>query len=381
MGSAFLPFRQQVSSGVPTTNKHMRNTTFLVFLVSIVLLGCFSSCQRSFGDDDDGEQQQGDAVWNVVDEEAIQTLKALYATPFELYAINESQFYRFGKDNQILEKRPLELLNGPIGTPAMHENWFVRLIQNQNSEQQIEFNLTRNSREQVAFTALDLLSSGDSFLEFDWQAREVGTFNRDGSQILVPTKVRPGNHYRFYLFDIRGNGTFDAFNSVLPVAQFDIPGMSATEFNLSSVYFHDGKFYIASKEGAWRIDPNNSSVTKIFNQWMIDFAFYETNLWATGFNTFDLHTTTDDGLTWERVGQQSQVRFMEPVADLLFSQPFAGNVFQLASSTVLKSSAIEFDDRAPLMNGDAFYGVAFFENRFYFTGGKKIYFTEEVVLK
>ncbi len=356
------------------------NHLHLAFLSILLLL---SACQKPLFDDDgsgDNGPSQGD--WDIVDYESERPILNLFATPFQLYAITENEFARFGFENELIEKRTLPVSNGVKGIPALSDNIFMRLTTTSSVNQTIEFHLTRNPTEVVKFVADSLKDSTDNHLEIDFLARRLGAFKDDGTQFLLPAKIfsNQGNYYVFFLLGFQLNPAHDEFIAVEVDKRIDVPELSADFGNIVNIRFIDGNYYVSTKEGAFRITPDGA-YTRIFPQWMLDFFPFDGNIYVTGINTFDLHESTDNGETWTRLNQNSTLKMVEAVGDHLFTHEVQGHVFKWVNNDLLNTREIDFHENIDTENVSNFYALAYFNEKYYFNVGREIYFTDAIVAK
>jgi len=336
------------------------------------------SCQRPFLTDGDNTLPTK-ADWEKISFESERPILGLHTTPFEWYIISENEFARFDSDNNLLDKRPLLSNDGAKGTPAMSDNTFFRLTVNNDASQVAEFHLARNPSEIYKIQVDSLAGPSDSFIEVDVFARQLGAFSDDGTLFLLPTTVLPGRHYVLLLFQILHNPAHSSFASIELVKRINLDGLSADVANLNNIRFLDGNFYVTSKEGAWRVTPSGQT-DKVFYQWMLDCFSWQGDLYATGTNNFDLHKSTDNGLTWERLNQISDLQYVEPVGAHLFTHSVLGQRFKVMTGEDLKTaSEFAYPANGPDPNSISFYGVGSFSDRYYFAMGREVFVTDEVV--
>ena len=356
------------------------NRLHFTFLALYLLL---NACQKPlFTDDGTDNPNDASADWDIVNYESERPILNMFATPFQLYAITENEFARFGYENELIEKRTLPVYNGVKGNPALSDNIFMRLTTTATASQTIEFHLTKNPTEVIKFVADSLKNSTDNHLEIDFLARRLGAFKEDGTQFLLPAKIfsNQSNHYVFFLFGFQLNPAHDEFVSVEIQHRIDVPELSADFGNIVNLKFIDGYYYVSTKEGAFRITPDGE-YDRIFPQWMLDFFPYSGNIYVTGINTFDLHESVDNGETWLRRNQNSELKMVEAVGEHLFTHVVEGHVFKWVDDDLLSFRAIDFHSNIDTDNLSNFYALAFFNNNYYFNVGREIYFTEEIVAK
>ncbi len=351
------------------------NPLFPKLLLSFFIVSLAFSCQKPLFPDDDGPAEKAD--WRLLEFPAERQILGLHATPFQLYAITDNQFFRFNTEDEMVEIREMNMHNGVKGVPAMNDNAFLRLTLNEDNRQILEFQHTRNGQSFVNIPVDSLEKDAGTFVEVEFVSRQLGAFSTDGTSFLLPVKVLPQRHYAFYLFNIQQNTASSAFVSVKPVKRIGIPELDAELNNLKSVRFLNGNYYVASSLGAWRITPAGD-IQKIFPQWMLDFFSLKGKLYATGLTTYDLHYSTDNGLNWYRIDQSSQVIYAETADTLLFSEVTLGNPYKLVSEDFKIARDIAFPKEAPT-NPSVFYSVVFFAGRYYFSMDRDVYSAARVV--
>ncbi len=349
-------------------------------LLAPLLLLSSLSCQRPFLSDD-GEPPTANSNWQQVDYQSERLILGLHTTPFEWYVISENQFSRFDSENQLLEKRTLLSNGGAKGTPAMSDNTFFRLTINDDASQVAEFHLARNPSEVFKIPVDSLVGPGDSFIEVDVFARKLGAFSSDGTLFMLPATVLPGRHYVLLLFEVLHNPSHNSFASIEMVKRIELESLSADVANLNNIRFFDGNFYATSKEGAWRVTPSGET-EKIFYQWMLDCFSWQGDLYATGSNSFDLHKSTDNGLTWERLNQNSDLQFVETAGEYIFTHLVLGHPFKVVDGDGL-GTAFDFayPSGAPASTSVTFYAVGAFADNYYFTMDKSVYVTDGIVVE
>lgn len=354
-----------------------------LYLTITSLFILFNACQKPlFTDDGTNNTGNSKADWDIVDYESERPILNMLATPFQLYAITENEFARFGYENELLEKRTLPLSNGVKGNPALSDNIFMRLTTTTSVSQTVEFHLTRNPTEVVKYDSESLKDSTDNHLEIDFLARRLGAFKDDGTQFLLPAKIfsDQGNHYVFFLFGFELNPAHDEFVNVEIEHRVEVPELSADFGNIVNLRFIDGNYFISTKEGAFRLTPEGE-YQRIFPQWMLDFFPHNGSIYVTGINTFDLHESIDSGETWERLNKNSELKMVEAAGEHLFTHQVEGHVFKLATIDLLSAREIDYHSNIDTGNLSNFYAVAFFNDKYYFNVGREIYFTETIVGK
>jgi hypothetical protein len=216
-------------------------------------------------------------------------------------------------------------------------------------------------------------------MEVDFFARSLGAFSSDGSLFLLPTTVLPDRHYVLLLFEVLHNQAANEFVSVEVFRRIELPELNADFANLVNIRFVDGNFYVASKTGAWRITPDGEPI-RIFPQHMLDFFSSAGKVFATGINSFDLHESSDNGITWNRRNQNSDLIFVETPGQLVLTQVALGNPFRLIDEEFVSALPIVLPADAPT-DPSVFFDVAFFAGKYYFSMDRSVYFTDEVMVQ
>lgn len=351
------------------------NFRILSLLSCITLL---AACQRPLV-----EPPEPQGPWNKLDTETQQVILNTHATPFELYAITEGEFLRFDKRGELEEDRSLDKLFGTKGTPALSDNVLSRVKIGANAEQILEFHLARLGADVVRFTPDDFLLPDDNTILFNLPSGfPFGAFDEDNRRFLMPVRVfgSPKDHIAFLLFDVRQNATFTQFQSVELIARTDLLELGSAENIVTSVRCLNGNFYVTTQAGAWRITPDGTT-TKIFSQWMLDAFETRGNLYVTGFNSYEFHVSFDDGLTWERVEEPSDLRYVRVMPnDVTFAQATRGSSFG-RSFDLTSVESLVYNDSIPVHDPAKFFGVSLLDDRYYFSADKCIWWTEELITR
>ena len=348
----------------------------LPIFFSLLLLSFVFSCQRPFLTDD---QAASKANWELVGLESERQIQGMHATPFEWYTISEDEFFRYNGDNELIEKRKLFKHSGVLGIPALTDNTFVRLTTNDNAEQVLEFHLTRNAAEIHSVIVDSLAAPGDSFVEVEFQAHDLGAFSTDGTIYMTAIEVLPERHFALLMFEVLHNQDHTSFTSIEMVKRVNLTELSTDLAKLMSIRFVNGNFYVTSQEGAWRVTPSGN-IERIFNQWMLSVFPYQGDNYITGVNTFDLHKSIDNGIEWERLNHNSELKVVTNANELLFTQTTPGLVFQLANDDL--KSAREFILPEGYEHPQAIYfGAFFFADYYYFSFDREVYRTDAVVVQ
>jgi hypothetical protein len=351
------------------------NARFLPAMLLAAFL--FSACQTTpFWKND--ATPDGGTQWDSIDFKMTPYIQGLLATPFELYAISENTFARLSNNLDIIERRPFLLPSKSNSIPALSENTIARLTTNGQGRQVVEFHLARNSTEVHNILVDTLQAPTGNTLEIESFGNPVGVFSTDGTLFLLAAKVLPARYYSLYLFDIRQNVQHNSFVSVKVIKRMDLPDLSANADGVvKSMRFLGGNYYLASQQGAWRITPAGVT-SKIFPQWKEDCFSWQGDLYMTGTYDYDLEKSIDNGQEWERVNVGTELRHVVVADTTIFTQRVAGTVFSVMPKDLKKAKSITFPSVANPATS-FFYGLVFFEDRYFFSMDEWIFATEKVV--
>jgi hypothetical protein len=351
-------------------NFHDMNSRFAPATL-LALFTLLAACQRPLIVDDD--QPAGGAQWELVDFKSEAYVQGLFATHYELYVISENSFARLDANLDIIEKRAFPVANS---IPALSDNTFVRLTTNAQNRQVVEFHLARNGTE-IHKVLVDTLSAPPgSFLDVETMANSLGAFSVDGTRFLLAAKVLPDRYYSLFLFDIQQNVPHNSFVSVKMVKRIDLTDLDANvDGTIKNITFVNGNFYLATQQGAWRITAAGVA-TKPFAQWKEDCFAWLGDLYMTGTVDYDLDKSVDNGLVGAgELG--SELRHVTVADTLIFTQLVPGKPFGLMPKDFKKVKPIVYPTGTALSTS-LFYGLAYFNGRYYFSIDKDIYATDKV---
>ncbi len=298
-----------------------------------------------------------------------------HATPFEYYAISDNEFLRFNADRELLEKRPLATDFPRYGRPVLSDNTFVRLLLNAQNKQELQFHTVKNSTQLYKVLSTDLVQPDETiFLDFD--ARTPGAYSDDGNFYLIPAITYPNYHYDFFILKLTLNQPTTEILDISLYNRVSVPELPGDFGNIMSTRFIGGNFYVATKSGGFRVTPEGE-ITRLFTHWVLDFFQQGTRIYSTGFNDYDLHFSEDNGLSWTRYIGQSPLKYCEAAGDNVFSQIQSGWRYSLASEdlTVLQDLVYNtgfIEDNA------SYYTVDFFQEKYFISVGKEIYFVDSL---
>ena len=178
------------------------------------------------------------------------------------------------------------------------------------------------------------------------------------------------------LLDIKFNASRTAIIEVNVNRRINIPDLPADFQTLQNTRYIEGFYYLTSLDGTFRLSPTGD-VQRIFREWFFDVFSHKGQLYATSAGG-QLYTSMDNGLNWERSGNRAtDLRYVESQNDQVFTHAFIGAKFQLSDETLLKASDIRYnldfpDDLA------AYNNIRFFNNRYYLTVQKQLFFTTDL---
>lgn len=293
----------------------------------------------------------------------------MHATAFEIYLITENAFARLNSELAVIEQRTLPLSNS---IPALSDNTFVRLTTNDQNRQVIEFRLARNGDETFRVLVDTLPAPAGNSLEIETYANSIGAFSTDGTRFLMAAKALPARYYSLFLFDIQQNLQHNAFVSVKMIKRIDLADLDANADGVvKSIRFVNGNFYVATQQGGWRITPAGEAVKK-FSQWKEDCFSWLGDIYMTGVVDFDLDKSIDNGLSWERVNIGSALRHVTVADTMVFTQEVPGKPFALMPKDFKQAKAIAYPDSIDLA-ASLFYGMVYFQGRYYVSIDRNIY--------
>lgn len=350
------------------------NAKFL-FVALLAASFLIVSCQRPLIVNDD--DLDGGAKWELVDSTSETAIKVLHATDFELYVMTENSFTRLNSDLNIIEKRVFPISNS---TPAVSDNTFVRLTTNNQGRQVIEFHLAHSGSEIFKVLTDTLPTPPGNSLDVDVLANSLGAFSSDGTLFLMAAKVLPARYYSLYLFNVQQNFQTTAFTSVKMIKRIDLPDLDANaEGRIKSMRFAGGNFYVASQQGAWRITPAGVAAKK-FEQWKEDCFEWLGDLYMTGTVDYDLDKSIDNGLAWERVNVGSDLRYVTVADTVIFTQEVPGKFYQVMPKDFKKAKSFVYPSKVSL-ESSLFFGLVYYNDRYYLAADKAIYATDKIKLE
>ncbi|NJN34085.1 MAG: hypothetical protein HC817_07385 [Saprospiraceae bacterium] len=219
-------------------------------------------------------------------------------------------------------------------------------------------------------------------LKITTTGRTPGCFSTDGTKLLIVAELYPDFQPVIAILDIRLNFQADNFQSVTLSKLVKVPNLS-TEDRIESCRFIRGNFYLATKDGGFRINTEGV-VTRLFTTWAKDFFEKEAKIYATGFNGGDFSVSTDNGVTWRKVPGGSELQYVEVANGQVFSQIQRGSIYGLADSALAKVRQINYNAGFLLNKFDVYSDVKYFQKKYYFNAGDKgnrVLATDKVLIK
>jgi|GEM_PF-2761177 len=347
-------------------------------LLAILLIST-SACFKPKLVDPDEPIGIGDIEWEMMENFAsLDPITNIRATDVELHLISNSEFIRINADNEVLFKRQLIGLSNVNGRPAMHDNVFSRIIVDTQGKETLEFYLTKNPTQIQSFFVPDLGAATD--IDVDTDVRNMGAFNADGTRYLLPCIV--GDTYVCYLFDIQLNATTDSFVEVTMIQEIPIDDLFEGENVLQNIKHINNNFWLATKEGGFKI-TEEGELSRVFSvgQYKIDYFQRGAEVWAVGFNTYDLSFTTDAGNTWTRLDKDSDVRYTENVNDYLLTQKGQGWKWERVDEDLEDTKTVLFPPDLQTSSGNAYQNVTYFAGNYYFCHEKEIHYIKDVLVE
>lgn len=329
-------------------------------------------------------------LWFALDVETNTPIRNMHVSLTELKLLTDDEYLKLDINGNILEQRDLELPFNFYGRPSIGEFSFIRLVRAQVAYPRpglpdsivqkplMEVHLTKQATQQVYFKDIDDIAPGEN-ISFEEFARYTGAYNADESKYLLVTlnNTDPSHTvHSLFLIDLGWNVQKTAISEITVDKRIDIDLTADTRL-VSNVKFLNGNFYICAEMGAWRVDPELGTATKLFNTWIKDAFEYEGKIYLTGFNDFDFYVSHDNGLTFGPVGNGSSLKFVEVANGVVFTQDQLGLPWKMAKPDLLSADPLivnkDFED-----DGALYWNIKYFYNRYYISTQKKIYYTEDL---
>jgi hypothetical protein len=360
-----------------TQHKDMRSSlgllphfAFIFFIFTTV------GCVRCVDTDD--TDNNADVEWvKYEDFDAKDKILNLYATPFELFAVSRDEFLRIDANHGVIETRTLDADQILYGRPVLSDNTFMRLIKDsETGKQKIEFLVTKNSGQSYEIFLDDSLQTGEtSYIDFD--AWTPGAYSADGTMFLLPAIVFPSYKYAFFLFEITMNSNASEIVSIDLVRRYDVPNLNAEFGNISKTSWVNDKFYVNTKSGAWRINPEGQFINFISDGWKQDCFVKGDTTYLTDFLGTSFKTSIDNGVSWSPTTRPLSLNYVTIIDTMVLTQEFLGRPFFIANQDMTEAKPVVMD-LALTQVADAFYGMVQFHGRVYITHQKKLFYTTKL---
>ncbi|MEZ4982633.1 MAG: hypothetical protein R2769_13825 [Saprospiraceae bacterium] len=341
----------------------------------LTLFSLLNSCITYEGEPNPGSVEE--KKWEKVPISFERLILETRATPFYLMAITDNQFFRIGTENEILEKRILDVENGVYGKPCLADNLFVRLTKDDDGRFQLEFHLVKNSAEVLQKSIEELAGEQNEVVQPDYFARNIGAFNQDGSRFILPTVTFPNFHYTFFIFDVRLDATTFHFEKVETVNRVDIPELSSEFNNIGTIRSLGSDFYIAAKDGGFKIDKDGE-YTMISSHWMKDYFSKGSNYYGVAFEDNLFMESKNQGRDWATAQEPSEVKEVSKAGGLILSQFLPGHQFSLANDSLTTIKKVKLNEEFPNDN-NSYQSINYFSNNFYLSVGKDLYLSQNIV--
>jgi hypothetical protein len=365
------------------TNKqtnHMRNFARFLVLLTLIFPSCIPVIKDTPAPDPNVTPTAQWQPLSIIN--ADQAIRAIHATPYEIYFLSNNQLFRVDLNRNLLEKRLLRTDRDFLGLPVMSDNSFARVIKGVSGTDAtpfVEFQLARNAAAVRAINPTSFLDAtkNETFLIDKEPSRTPWCFSTDGTKFYLPGTVTPGFKPTVLIFDVNLNFQADNFATNNPIAlhkRVEIPNLSAGEWE--SVRYIEGNLYLATKRGGFRIAADGT-VKKISDKWIYDFFKYGRSIFATGAN--DFLSSSDDGITW-RSEAMSNLKYVETRGNKIFTQIQRGQRFNVADSTLQKVKEIQYNTEFP--NTTFIYNdIEFFRDNYYINVEKQVYSIKAIKTK
>ncbi len=340
------------------------------FLYSFLLLTVLmTSCKKKTEDVVDD--------WEKFDIKTETPILNTHANNRELILATATELYRINRDQEFIEKRPLEVYSRIYGRPMISDFVFTRVTKNLQNRQIIEFHLTKTPNAEIPIVIEDLIEEDENVI-VDSHSRNTGVFNADGTKFMLPVAIFPNYSYSMLIFDIELNATKDEFVAVELEHRIDIPELPYDLDNITNMRFLDGNYYLGTVQGAFRITPEGE-VTKLFPQWIFDFFEVDDKLYMTGYNSWSFYSSSDSGLTWDRVEGLTELEMVEVINGEVFTQSHLFDPLKMSNDDLLTVEEIDYAREIPLDFSTNFV-LNYFDGKYYLAISKEMYEITEIQL-
>lgn len=308
-------------------------------------------------------------------------IRILHTTPNELYILSDAEFARIDANNDLVEKRALELPIRFYGRPAVSDDTFFQMIRNDSDSLQANFYLVEDQNEIYTIQLNDLANPGEFGFRGENEARNGGTYSDDGKQFIVPVIQIPNEYYTFLLFDINLSADKKDFVSIDLKHRIDLEDFPADQDNLQNVKFIDGFFYATSRDGAVRINPNTGNAVKISEEWVFDVFLYENRIYQTLGSGNELLVSNNNGLNFDpvEVGENLLNLFaIEIINENILTQQTIFSPFRIVDPEFTQTQTLRVNEDFGDQLFGAFQDITFFNGKYYLPVFKELYTADEL---
>ncbi|MFK8101984.1 MAG: hypothetical protein AB8G15_05660 [Saprospiraceae bacterium] len=342
----------------------------------IILCGIFFSLLVSSA----CKKEEKEILWEAASINPERNIRNVLATDNELYVITNNEFYRLQANQELVERRKLNEGQPLLGRPALSENVFFRISKNQQNLERFEFHLTKNPNETTNILVSELPRNDDGeILLVEFNARNTGALNQEGTQLLLPVLSFPSYHYVFFLFDIELNATKDQFVSVSVSERIEAPQLPADFNNLVNTKYINGNYYVSSLNGGYRITPQGA-IDQLFQTWTLDFFERNDKIYVTGYNAWEFFASEDNGINWTRIeGPQTELQMIEIANNKVFSHQGLGWPYQLVDDELKQTISMRYDGGLNNTPTGGYTNIAYFDGNYYIAHFKELFVSEQAI--
>ena len=355
----------------------MESATYIkiipILAISVAALLTLPSCRCLTCDDDEGAAPAAEAPWQDSVATFRERILSMLSTSTELYVATESEFVRYGMSEDTVlrevERRPLVRRYRNLGQPALTDVVFARgLADIGSSEELVQFSLVQNSGA-TREVSIDSLTSVPVTLAFGGEV--VGAFNRTGNIYLQPVYRRDTRRVALLRFELTYDPTFTSFQRIRFTGLVDLPNVRDLDRAVSTIKYLDGRFYVATKEGAYTVDnagrveriiPPSASIRDIFR--------YEGIYYATQSTDGPLFES-QEGRVWSPSGIVTDFRLVEVIGGQLIVQELEGWQWDIAEDVAEAAKPLRLNEGFPRDN-DKYYALTRLQRDYYMSIDRRI---------
>ena len=175
-----------------------------------------------------------------------------------------------------------------------------------------------------------------------------------------------------FLFDVNMNPTKTEILSVELNKKVDIE-LSDIDQILANVRYINGFYYLVSRVGLFRLNPDTGEVTKFNNASFLDVFEYKNKLYLSGVSDFEFYVSEDNGATFEQSEDPVAIRFVHVLNNNVFSQLDKGFAYEIANNDFSEVGKLSFNE-AFIDDNSAYWAISYFYNQYYINIQKEIYY-------